>query len=123
MAKDMRKTERSLSEQIYAVIETSQDMPFSALPMTSKYLKRCINLCWEMGVQEKPLHMDSISKLDACVGKSFDKDKFRPYTKSGETVAFVVWPSLYLHEGGPILVKGFAQGCSSDENRKSTLNS
>ncbi|KAK3582917.1 hypothetical protein CHS0354_009724 [Potamilus streckersoni] len=107
----------SLSEQIYAVIETCLDMPFSALPMTSEYLKRCIDLCWKMGVQERPLHLDSISELDACVGKKFNNDKFRGYTQSGKIVAFVVWPSLYLYEGGPVLVKGIAQGCTGDKKR------
>jgi hypothetical protein len=40
----------------------------------------------------------------------FDTDSFRHYTKSGSTVDYVVWPVLFLHEGGPIICKGVAQG-------------
>ncbi|KAL3879320.1 hypothetical protein ACJMK2_031620 [Sinanodonta woodiana] len=95
-------------------------MPFTVLPKTSKYLKRCIDLCWKMGVQEKPLHLDGFAEMDSYVGKKFDKDKFRSYTRSGSHIDFFVWPTLYLYEGGPILVKGIAQCCkpveATDEN-------
>ncbi|KAL3879324.1 hypothetical protein ACJMK2_031624, partial [Sinanodonta woodiana] len=103
------------AESLCSLIETCLDMPFCILPMTSKYLKRCIDLCWRMGVQEKPLHLDGVAKMDSYVGKKFDTDKFRCYTRSGSHVAFVVWPTLYLYEAGPILMKGIAQGCSPSE--------
>ena len=43
-------------------------------------------------------------------GDKFDTDLYKAYTKSGKTVKFVVWPVLLLHEAGPILCKGVAQG-------------
>jgi hypothetical protein len=48
----------------------------------------------------------------------FDTDRFRHYTKSGSTVDYVVWPVLFLHEGGPIICKGVAQGADIDQNGK-----
>ncbi|KAL3879326.1 hypothetical protein ACJMK2_031626, partial [Sinanodonta woodiana] len=98
------------AEPLYSVIEASLDMNITVMPMTSKYLKRCIDLGWQMGVQEKPLHLDGFVEIDSYAGKSFDKDKFRAYTRYGSHIAFVVWPTLYEYEGGPILGKGVAQG-------------
>ncbi|KAL3879319.1 hypothetical protein ACJMK2_031619 [Sinanodonta woodiana] len=95
-------------------------MPFICQPMTSKYLKKCIDLCWKMGFQEKPLHLDGVAEMDAYAGKKFDKDKFRCYTRSGSHIEFVVWPTLYQYEGGPIILKGIAQCCSPVEAKYET---
>jgi hypothetical protein len=34
----------------------------------------------------------------------------KPYTKSGKFIDYIVWPVLYLFQGGYILKKGIAQG-------------
>ncbi|KAK3594282.1 hypothetical protein CHS0354_035181 [Potamilus streckersoni] len=80
-------------------------------PNTSKYLARCIDLCWKMGVQEKPMHLDAYDEKGVGSEKIFNQEKFRAYTQTGKRVAFVVWPALLIHEGGAMLVKGIAQGC------------
>ncbi|KAL3879295.1 hypothetical protein ACJMK2_031596, partial [Sinanodonta woodiana] len=102
------------AERLYSVIETCLDMPFDVQPMTSNYIKRCIDLCWKMGVQEKPLHLDGFAEMKAYAGKKFDKEKFDAHIRCGSHIATVVLPTLYLYEGGPVLVKGIAQ-CSPDE--------
>ncbi|XP_053398658.1 uncharacterized protein LOC128556865 [Mercenaria mercenaria] len=68
------------------------------------YAKQCIRLCWFMHVQSPPLY------LDMTKGKKLDTNKYKPYTKNGKNIAFVVWPPLLLHEGGAILSKGVAEG-------------
>ncbi|KAK3582926.1 hypothetical protein CHS0354_009733 [Potamilus streckersoni] len=66
-----------------------------------------------MGLQEKPLHLDSVAEKYDGSRKIFDLGKFRAFTQAGERVAFVVWPALLLHEDGPVLVRGIAQGSNN----------
>ncbi|KAK3593591.1 hypothetical protein CHS0354_018687 [Potamilus streckersoni] len=71
-----------------------------------KYIDKCTELCWYMSVQNPQLYMYSEPSKDG----SFRHDIFKEYTKKGDKEAFVVWPILYLYEGGPMLWKGVAQG-------------
>lgn len=58
-------------------------------------LKLCINL----DLEQNP------------VGRStFDKDKFKDYTRRGCFLEYVVWPAILLYKDGPLLSKGVAQG-------------
>ena len=59
-----------------------------------------------MSVQDPPMTME----WDFKKGDNFDNDVMRAYTKRGDFVNFVVWPVLYLHEGGGLLAKGVVQG-------------
>lgn len=83
------------------------------VPALKPYIRKCIFLCWMMVVQSPPLcfHIMEVKK-DA----KFDKNLYKEYTVSGDLVKFVVWPALLLHEKGPLLTKGVAQGCKSAEN-------
>jgi hypothetical protein len=40
----------------------------------------------------------------------FDKNLYKEYLTSGQLVDFVVWPALLLHDNGPIVCKGVAEG-------------
>ncbi|KAL3878477.1 hypothetical protein ACJMK2_030822 [Sinanodonta woodiana] len=71
-----------------------------------KYIDKCTELCWYMSVQDPQVFMYSGPSKDG----SFRHDIFREYTKKGDKEAFVVFPTLYLHEGGHMLWKGVAQG-------------
>ncbi|XP_052219023.1 uncharacterized protein LOC127836424 [Dreissena polymorpha] len=42
--------------------------------------------------------------------RSFDRNVFKEYTRRGAFIDFIVWPVIYLHQGGPMLGKGVAQG-------------
>lgn len=66
------------------------------------FVKSCTRLCWYMSIQEPPVHM--VTNVDA---KSLYM--FRAYTRSGDVIDYVVWPSLLLKEDGPLLYKGVAQ--------------
>ncbi|KAH3834020.1 hypothetical protein DPMN_107338 [Dreissena polymorpha] len=58
-----------------------------------------------MSVQDPPCVFDEV-KTPA----PFDTDRYRSYTKWGTTMEYVVWPTMLLNEGGPMLMKGVAQG-------------
>ncbi|KAL3879333.1 hypothetical protein ACJMK2_031633 [Sinanodonta woodiana] len=68
-----------------------------------------------MGVQERPMHVDADVETGDNSEKILDLNKFRPYTKSGKIVDFVVWPALFMHEGGPMLARGIAQACNETD--------
>lgn len=71
-----------------------------------------------MAIQDPPIHM----QWDFRNGISqFDKDVLKSYTKSGNTVAYMVWPVLYLHANGPLLCKGVAQGTTPVKSNESEV--
>ncbi|XP_052793230.1 uncharacterized protein LOC128227070 isoform X1 [Mya arenaria] len=71
------------------------------------FFEKCITICWLMAVQDPPVYVDkNIDKR----GEILDTSIYRIYTISGKTIDYIVWPVLYLTEGGNILVKGVAQG-------------
>ncbi|XP_048774224.1 trichohyalin-like isoform X2 [Ostrea edulis] len=84
----------------------------------SDYIKTCVQYCWLMAIQDPPIHM----QWDFRNGISqFDKDVLKSYTKSGNTVAYMVWPVLYLHANGPLLCKGVAQGTTPVKSNESEV--
>ncbi|KAK3594511.1 hypothetical protein CHS0354_030857 [Potamilus streckersoni] len=91
------------------VAEKFEKFPLLQMRETKLYMNECVDLCWMMNLHQKPMHLD-ISVQDRDGYKSFDTEKFRPYTKTGQHVDFVVWPALYLFDGGSLLQKGVAQG-------------
>ena len=58
-----------------------------------------------MVVQDPPLCLHKSQLFE-----SFDTKLYREYTARGPFLQFVVWPTVLLHKGGPILAKGVAQG-------------
>ena len=71
------------------------------------FLCKSIDLCWRMAVQDPPVYVDTnLSVRDSPLNKNL----FKPYTSNGQFIDFVVWPTLYLQQGGSVLCKGIAQG-------------
>ncbi|CAC5403598.1 unnamed protein product [Mytilus coruscus] len=68
------------------------------------FIKKTLSLCWLMNIVDPPAILITESS-----GK-FNTDLFKFYTKSGSKVDYVVWPAVFLHEGGPLICKGVAQG-------------
>ncbi|KAH3881001.1 hypothetical protein DPMN_004924 [Dreissena polymorpha] len=58
-----------------------------------------------MVVQGPPMCFDWSTKE----GSQFDANLYKQYTTSGKVVEFVVWPTLFLHNDGPVIAKGVAQ--------------
>lgn len=71
-----------------------------------EFVKKCVYLCWLMTVQDPPL----VFKIESESNTYFNKDIYKAYTKYGTYIDFIVWPPLLLHESGPLLAKGIAQG-------------
>ncbi|MDP0588199.1 MAG: hypothetical protein QS748_02950 [Candidatus Endonucleobacter bathymodioli] len=69
------------------------------------YINKCTNVCTYMLKQSPPMLFGEIPQA----GNDFPKNVYREYTTNGSKVDYVVWPPLYLHEGGPLLNKGVAQ--------------
>ncbi|XP_052794310.1 myosin-1B-like [Mya arenaria] len=81
------------------------------------YVKECVELCWLMSIQDPPV----VVAQEVQHGENFDTDFYKAYTKSGPLVDFVVWPALCLHENGPLLCKGIAQGYGGKNTKLSKV--
>lgn len=66
-----------------------------------------------MSIQDPPMCMEW--QFQGC---KFRRDIMRSFTKSGDKVQFVVWPALYLHDGGPLVAKAIVQGVKTEKKRK-----
>lgn len=69
-----------------------------------KYIEILSELIWYMVIQDPPMVLKFIRN-----GEKMDKEgPFKPYSKTGRVAEVCVWPALLLHEGGPMIAKGFA---------------
>ncbi|XP_061164624.1 uncharacterized protein LOC133173654 [Saccostrea echinata] len=68
-----------------------------------QYTNLCIELSWLFNIQDPPMCL-----LWAHEGQRVS-EHLRLYSGKGKTVSYNVWPSLLLHEGGPLLKKGVVQ--------------
>ncbi|CAG2229812.1 unnamed protein product [Mytilus edulis] len=76
--------------------------------LSEPYVNKCIELCWYSAISDPPL----VYAFEA----NTNVDDFRGYTKSGDEIDYVVWPSMYLHEYGPLLYKGVVQYKMTDKH-------
>ena len=83
------------------------NMPLVSQITASEFGQQCVAICWFMVVQDPEMYIDG----DLQPGIQLDREVYREYTRSGKSVAFSVWPALYLHKDGPLLRKGVAQPC------------
>lgn len=75
-----------------------------------KYIRKCLSFFWRACIQTPPLYFDFSVKP----GTPFDNAVHRKCTVNGPMVTYTVWPVAYLHEKGPLLVKGVVQ-CEKQE--------
>ncbi|XP_053398962.1 uncharacterized protein LOC123556765 [Mercenaria mercenaria] len=78
-----------------------------------KYIAKCVNICWSMCRQEPTVKIDFPEEQGDM---HFDTGVYKAYTKSGRLIDYIVWPAVYLHENGPLLCKGVAQGKNGNKN-------
>jgi hypothetical protein len=69
------------------------------------FFEKCVHLCWRMAIQDPVMHLDEELTPDTA----YDKSVYREFNKSGNKVTFVVWPALFFHEDGPLMIKGVVQ--------------
>ncbi|KAK3582916.1 hypothetical protein CHS0354_009723 [Potamilus streckersoni] len=111
-----KQLESKIKSMLMKMVEIRTNFHEKHMEKTRKYLEDCIEICWRMTLQEKPMHLETSVEIRNGQ-KHFDNEKFRAYTKTGQYVDFVVWPAIYLFEGGPILERGVAQGLSHKESQ------
>ena len=84
-----------------------------------KFTEEAFDICMLMCVQDPQVIIGNV--IDNP-DNTFDTTKYKAYTKSGKRIAYLVWPPLYLHQDGPILAKGIAQG-QQDSLKKKQVSS
>ncbi|XP_053400604.1 uncharacterized protein LOC128557337 [Mercenaria mercenaria] len=109
--KDCRKAVAPVAVgNLYTMYESrlkrSTDNSLRTALEVSSYTSECLEICWFMTIQDPPVAFAPLLRK----GSSFNTDLYKPYTSSGTNIDYVVWPPLLLHESGPILAKGVAQG-------------
>lgn len=77
------------------------------LAKVNPYIWKCVELCWFMVIQSPPIYINT--KWQSIPGELFNNDMFKFYAETGDKMDYVVWPTLFLKEGGPVLCKGVAQ--------------
>ncbi|XP_053400218.1 uncharacterized protein LOC123559198 isoform X2 [Mercenaria mercenaria] len=71
------------------------------------FVVKCLRIGWMMVTQTPPMVLHECP-IDA--DSKFDNNVYKVFTRSGPLVDYVVWPALLLHENGPIIAKGVAEG-------------
>ncbi|XP_053400606.1 golgin subfamily A member 4-like [Mercenaria mercenaria] len=120
LLKDCRKTVAPVAVgNIYKMymfhLRNSTDKTLRTAVEISSYTSECLEICWFMMIQDPPVAFAPLLRK----GSSFNTDLYKPYTSSGTHIDYVVWPALLLHEGGPILAKGVAQGHGKKSKKRS----
>ena len=70
-----------------------------------EYTRECFMLCWLMSIQDPPV----VLVHEVSPGEPFNPNAFKSFTKTGASMAYVVWPPMLLCKGGSILCKGVVQ--------------
>ncbi|XP_052279948.1 early endosome antigen 1-like isoform X7 [Dreissena polymorpha] len=105
LLKELRKSYApSLADEVFSLYVKEKNLKFGKTPKVEAYTRSCVKLSWLMSVQDPAVVIDEVK-----TPSKFDGDRYRAYTQSGTTMEFVVWPTMLLHSGGPILMKGVAQ--------------
>ncbi|KAL3879250.1 hypothetical protein ACJMK2_031555 [Sinanodonta woodiana] len=111
--KNIAKMHKDYAKKVQEVLKTKYSKELQCI---GPYVIECVELCLLMNIQDQPLELRGVVSGQNPV---FDVAVFRPYTKSGSRIEHMVWPALYLHNNGPLLCRGVAQGMR--DPHKSTI--
>ena len=67
------------------------------------YVRQCIDLVWYMCIQQPPMEI-----MWAKPGEKINKEVFLFSGKKGKKFKTTVWPAVFLHKDGPLVVRGYA---------------
>ncbi|XP_052719813.1 uncharacterized protein LOC128191669 [Crassostrea angulata] len=108
-ARVFQKAAASTSTKTKSKLFTTSKLPFLIPDETARadvrlltYVRKCVELCWYMCMQDPP--MTIISPIQ---GQLVDKALFSFHGRRGKIVEVCVWPALLLHENGPLVCKGY----------------
>ena len=73
--------------------------------LETPFFEKCVHLCWNMAIQDPVMYLSADIKPDTV----YNRDVYKEFAQSGDKVKYVVWPALFLYEGGPLLYKGVVQ--------------
>ena len=76
------------------------------------YVRKCVELCWYMCMQDPPMVIISPRQ-----GQLVDKALFSFHGRRGKIVEVCVWPALLLHDNGPLVCKGYVLPEERNRNR------
>ncbi|KAH3843440.1 myosin-9-like isoform X2 [Dreissena polymorpha] len=68
------------------------------------YISLCFELSWCMASQEPPMYL----LFKVRHGLDIEPDKFDTYQSNGKRVDYILWPAVFLEEGGACLQRGVA---------------
>ncbi|KAL3879249.1 hypothetical protein ACJMK2_031554 [Sinanodonta woodiana] len=103
--RNYKKMQEEFNQHVHSELATGKN--YKMIPDIRPYMDECVEICLLMNIQEPPVELRGLERLS---GADFDLSAFQPYTKSGNKIEYIVWPAMYLHQNGPILRKGVAQG-------------
>ncbi|XP_052719812.1 uncharacterized protein LOC128191667 [Crassostrea angulata] len=108
-AGDFRKAAAFTSAKTKSTLFIASELPFLIPDETVRadvrvltYVRKCVELCWYMCIQDPPVVIVSPKQ-----GQLVDKALFSFHGRFGKIVALCVWPALLLHENGPVMCKGY----------------
>ncbi|XP_053399686.1 golgin subfamily A member 6-like protein 22 [Mercenaria mercenaria] len=70
------------------------------------FVKESFELLWLLVIQDPPVVFHPIAEK----GDVLDLDIYKSYKTTGRYITFTVFPALLLHEDGPVLAMGVAEG-------------
>lgn len=89
---------------IFNFQDISQKYEEKITKVCDPYIQHCTTMCFYMVVKSPQMYL----KFD-CPADKIDRSIFRPFTKDGETLDYVVWPALFLYKDGPSMTRGVVQ--------------
>lgn len=70
-------------------------------------------LDWRTAGEYRKIRIDIDPEEMPIERSKFNRDIFKDYTRRGSYLEYVVWPAMFLHDNGPLLNKGVAQGTAN----------
>nr|XP_034300343.1 uncharacterized protein LOC105333281 isoform X1 [Crassostrea gigas] len=118
-ARDFRKAAASTSAKTKSKLFIATELPDLIADETVRadvrvltYVRKCVELCWYMCMQDPPMVIISPQK-----GQLVDKALFSFHGRRGKIVEVCVWPALLLHDNGPLVCKGYVLPEERNRNR------
>ncbi|XP_052796044.1 uncharacterized protein LOC128228650 isoform X2 [Mya arenaria] len=108
MEQELKKMRKGVSVSMVPVVQQAylrHRWDKECIESLKPFIKKSLFICWMMVVQTPPMVFDSTTEPDS----RFDSLLYRQYTASGDTIEYVVWPAMFLHEKGSLVLKGVAQ--------------